>query len=94
MYNIRVIVIQTGHNSRKGDYIVSYTRNVCRQDNYTLPFKSFCGTPRCNKDILDDSWQILYTRPYALFAFLHKGIVMYANSLERTKPLHSNYKQE
>ena len=52
--NIRFIVIQTGHNSRKGNFIVSYTRNVCRQDNYTLPFKSFCRTPRCNKDILDD----------------------------------------
>ena len=26
-----------------------------------------------NKDIPDNNWQILYTRPHALFAFLHKG---------------------
>ena len=72
-HNIRFIVIQTGHNSRNGNCIISYTRNVCRQDNYTLPFKSVCGTPRCDKNLLDDSQQILYTRPCALFVSLHIG---------------------
>ena len=28
----------------------------------------------CNKDILNNSRQILYTRPYALLTFIHKGL--------------------
>ena len=44
-----------------------------RQDNYTLPFKSVCGTTRCNDDILDNSQQILYTRPCALLHSYIKG---------------------
>ena len=70
--HIRLIAIQTGHNSREGNCTISNTRSVCTQDNYTLPFKSVCGTPRCNKDIPNNSQQILYTRPCALF--LHKGL--------------------
>ena len=48
---------------------------MCADKTITLYHSSpSCGTPRCNKDILDDSQQILYTRPYALFAYLHKGL--------------------
>ena len=58
----------------KGNCIIGNTRNVCRQDHYTLSFKSFCGTSRCNKDILDNSRQIFYTRSYALLMFLYKRL--------------------
>ena len=47
IHSVRLITIQTGHYSRKGNCIISYTKIVYRQNNYTLPFKSFCQTPRC-----------------------------------------------
>ena len=50
---------------KKRSCIIGNTRNMCRQDHYTLSFKSFCRTSRCNKDILDNSRQILYTKSYA-----------------------------
>ena len=31
------------------------------------------GTSRCNRNIPDNNWQILYTSPHALFLFLYKG---------------------
>ena len=43
IHTIRLFAIQTGHNSTIHNCSVSNTRNVCRQDNYTLPFKSFAG---------------------------------------------------
>ena len=70
----RFTTVQTDHNPRKGNCVIGNTRNMCRQDNYTLSFKSFCGTLRYNKDILDNSRQILYTRSYALLTFLYKGL--------------------
>ena len=72
--NTACTAIETSHSSRKRNCIISYTRNVCRQDNNTLLFMSFCGTPRCNNDIPNISQQVLYARPYALFVFLHKEL--------------------
>ena len=52
IHNIRFIAIEAGHHSRKGNCIVSYTRNVCRQDNYTLSFKSVHWTSSVIKTYL------------------------------------------
>ena len=71
---VRFITVQTDHNPRQENCIIGNTRNMCRQDHYTLSFKSFCRTSRCNKDILDNSRQILYTRFYALLTFLYKRL--------------------
>ena len=48
-----LITVQTDYNPRKGNCIIGITQNMCRKDHYTLSFKSFYRTSRCNKDILD-----------------------------------------
>ena len=47
---------------------------MCAEKIITLYHSSLFGTSRCNKDILNNSRQILYTRPYALLMFLYKGL--------------------
>ena len=39
-----------------------------------LPFKSFCGHHGVIKTYLTITDIVFYTRPHALFAFLHKGL--------------------
>ena len=71
---VRFTTVQTDYNPRKGNCIIDNSRNMCRQDHYTLSFKSFCRISRCNKDILDNNRQILYTRSCALLMFLYKRL--------------------
>ena len=46
---------------------------MCREDYYTLSYKSVCRTSRSHKNISHNKWQVLYTKHNTLPALIHKG---------------------
>ena len=51
IYMVGFIIIQI--DFRKGKSSISHTRGMCRSDNYLIPFKFICRSPRCCQNIFD-----------------------------------------
>ena len=53
IYSIRFFTTQDHYNSQESNSIVSYTRNIHRQDNYIISFQLICRTSRSHKNVFN-----------------------------------------
>ena len=68
------LLFKLNTSSEKEKCTIRYTRNMCWSNNYNVSFRFVCWSPRCNKNILTYSRQILHSWPHALFMFLYKRL--------------------